>query len=354
MITIVLTNRNRDLRIVENCLNSLKNQTNQEFKLVIVDYGSEENYILALEELVSQYPRLKFISCCVSKQLWNKSRAVNIVLQQCTTPYFFVGDIDMLFRQDFIEKLIELKKQDEAIYFQVGVLSQLESKLIKPFGDYLIKHKTNEEATGMTLYPTQLLKEINGYDEFYHGWGAEDSDVHIRLRNLGYKVCFFEENIFLLHQWHPKVYRSNQSKEPFHSDLERINHQYIKFVDQEKQYLVNTVFGWGELPKPIDFNGAKNIILSFTNQLSEIDALFYGLFDHYIGHYVTIEVKVHPEYKSIKNMVKQFLGKKYLKFYDLQTTNNLLLGYIIARFRDKYYEYEWNKKKNIILLKIDL
>jgi len=354
MITIVLTNRNRDLRIIKKCLDSLKNQTNQEFSCLMIDYGSEEEYLDHLVELSNQYSILKLVRCCVSKQLWNKSKAINIALKQCNTPYFFVGDIDMLYHHDFIEKLYTLKKQDQAVYFQVGILSRGESELIKPFDNYVIKHKTSEGATGMTLFPTQLLKEINGYDEFYHGWGAEDTDVHIRLINAGYKVCFYNEKVLLLHQWHPKEYRSKKSKSVFHSHLEHINHQYIKQTTQQKRSLANVFFGWGTIPQPIDFSELNTNVLLISNQRSEIEALTCGILDNYEEKYVIVEIRGHAKYRSKINTLKKILGKKHFLFYDFQAINDLLLGHLISRYRNKYYEYEWNREKKYILLKIAL
>ncbi|GIZ07455.1 glycosyltransferase family 2 protein [Flavobacterium sp. UMI-01] len=354
MITIVFTYRNREISTVEKCLNSLAKQTVADFKVVVVDYGSEIRFATDLKQLIELYDFVELISCPVQGQLWNKSRAINMALQQATTPYFFVGDIDMLFRDDFIEKLYALKSDQTVVYFQVGVLSQTESKLNKVFQEYLIKHKTNEEATGMTLFPTAVLKSIQGYDEFYHGWGAEDTDVHIRLQLAGYKIHFFDETILMLHQWHPKKYRSKQSKEPFHSNLEQINHQYLQKIAIRKDYVANTVFGWGTVPETVDFNNVKPIKISLTNQLSEVGALLYGLLEHYRGECIVIEIEPHQEYNSFKNSLKKVIGKKSRNFYNFQTINDLLLAQIISRFRDKYYSYEWNKQKNRILLKIAL
>ena len=230
MITVVLTFRNRNLHIVKKCLDSLHVQSLKAFKVIIVDYGSESIVTLSLKELITNYSFIKLIYCPVKKQLWNKSRAVNIALKQCNTPYFFVGDIDMIFRNDFIDQLFTLKNKEKVTYFQVGFLSKEESLKNQLFESYQIKHISGKEATGMTLYPTQLIKDINGYDEFYHGWGSEDTDVHIRLKNAGYKIEFYAEHVLILHQWHSRNYRTIDSREPFHTSLEQINQQYLKQI----------------------------------------------------------------------------------------------------------------------------
>jgi hypothetical protein len=354
MITIVLTYRNRDLSIVKKCLDSLQNQTQKGFGLILVDYGSEAVFANQLNDLVQNYTFIKLISCPVQCQLWNKSRSINMALKQTTTPYFLVGDIDMIFREDFMEKLHQLKPLKEAIYFQVGFLSKEESEQAKQFENYKIKHVSSSEATGVTLFPTDLLKSVNGYDEFYHGWGAEDTDVHIRLQHGGSKVKFYDKEVFMLHQWHPKNYRSKESKEPFHSYLEQINHQYIQNVAQTKKVLANTNHEWGIQPKKILFSASHEIEISLTNQKSEIDALLYGLLENYQGKNVIVNIALHLEYNTLKNGIKKLIGKKHRTFYTLQTINDLILGTLAAHYRNEYYEYGWNKEKNTIQLKIAL
>ncbi|SNR36556.1 galactosyltransferase-related protein [Lutibacter flavus] len=354
MITLVFTYKNRSIQIVEKCLNSLQYQSNINFQVILVNYGSEQLITKDLEFLIKSYSFINYFSCPASKQLWNKSKAINIALKNCNTPYFFVGDIDMIFKEDFIEYLNFFKNENGAIYFQVGFLNKEESKLDKPFEKYSIKHLSNREATGMTLYPTKLLKFLNGYDEFYHGWGAEDTDVHCRLLNANFDLKFYNEKVLILHQWHSRIYRFATSKEPFHSSLEKINNQYLKNVIQKKSIKANTNFEWGKIPKAQIFSklNSKEVIL--TNQKSEIDALLYGIFDNYKGLNLILIIGIHPKYKSIKNKVKKILGMNFHTFYELQTINNFILGTIIAHYRNSYYEYEWDKEGNAIKLSISM
>jgi len=61
MLTIVLTYRNRDLKIAKKCLDSIQNQTIKEFKLVLIDYGSDKNCANGLKKLVKNYTFIKLI-----------------------------------------------------------------------------------------------------------------------------------------------------------------------------------------------------------------------------------------------------------------------------------------------------
>ena len=114
----------------------------------------------------------------------------------------------MIFKSNFIDKACQLKEARKVIYFQVGFLSHSESLQNKDFSNYLINHFSTKDATGISMFPKSLLMEINGYDEFYHGWGSEDTDVHNRINKLGVPIHFYDSEVLLFHQWHEKSYRT--------------------------------------------------------------------------------------------------------------------------------------------------
>lgn len=354
MITLVFTYRNRDISIVKKCFESLQNQTNKAFEVTIVNYGSSIQFSTALELLVKQYSFIKLIDCPVQNQLWNKSRAINIVLKECQNPYFFVGDIDMIFREDFIEKLNQLKSAKQAVYFKVGYLNKEESIIKKKFEDYRINHFSTFEATGMTLYSTALLKEINGYDEFYHGWGAEDTDVHYRLKNNNIEVKYFDQEVLMLHQWHPKQYRDKKSKLPFHTKLEQINYSYIHFNNKQRITKANTTTNWGIIPNSQLYKVLENPMLEIeiSNEMNDFDAFVLGGFQNFND---VLSVKVLPSINNtLKNRLKKILGKKHYSFYTFEEVNNKLLELIITRYRNYPYNYSFDQVNKIIHLKIAL
>lgn len=351
MITLVLTFRDREISIIEKCLASLFLQSNKEFKIVLVNYGSTKEYSDPLESFLEN-KEIEYIKCDVSKQLWNKSKAINIVLKNCTTPYLFVADIDMIFHQGFIHKLHEIKNENKATYFQVGFLDQEETNKNINFPEYKISFNSNEEATGMTLYPVSLLKEINGYDEFYHGWGSEDTDVHIRLKNSGKEIEYYDKEILILHQWHPKFYRSPNSTAPFHSSLEKINSKYLQQAEMLKKSKANLNNDWGILPK--DLNDVSVVKIALSNSSAEILAFFKGNLKEIKNQTIELTISSHPEYKKPKQILKKTIGKKTISFLSFQEINDLLLLEIISNYRNSAYEYEWNRSENFINLKITL
>ena len=355
MTTIILTNRNRGLQIVKKCLLSLKQQTVQTFKVLLVDYGSHKTYQEQLHLVAENYEFVTLIQCDTQQQLWCKSRAINIALKQCKTTFVFVGDIDMLYHPKFIEKLNKLKNKNTAIYFQVGFLNKEESKQIKNFKDYKISFKSKKEATGMTLFNTQTLMAINGYDEFYNGWGSEDTDVHVRLKNVGFKVNFFDKEVLLLHQWHSKQYRTKNSLEPFHSSLEQTNSEYLKLTALSKQIKANLGFQWGNYNK-LDYEQLSKTDLTFkiTNSEAQVKAFINRILLTEKNKIIHVTVSTHNEYKSLKQSIKKMLGKKTISFLSMKPVNDMLLESIISNLRNSAYKFQYDVKAKKILLTIKL
>jgi len=349
VITIVIPNRNRKLETVKRSLASLSPQLSKDVSVVLVDYGSEEQYQEALKILVEEFEHMDLICCPTQHQLWQKTRAINIVLKPCQTDYFMVADMDMLFHPEAIHKILTLIKPDEAIYFKVGILSEEESAVDKYFSAYTVNFYTNEEATGITLFPTKLLREIGGFDEFYHGWGAEDTDVHVRLRNAGIPMHFYDEETLLLHQWHPKHYRSVESTFPFHDTLEQINHQYIKLSRKLNKQQANKESSWGVLPQKEDYEALKSpsVEIHCTATESEIKALTFHWTDN-ANDTVRFMITPHPERNKFKTFAKRILGKKLPNFLTLEEVNKCLLENIILKYRNCPYQYSYNRQQQVI------
>jgi glycosyltransferase involved in cell wall biosynthesis len=48
------------------------------------------------------------------------------------------------------------------------------------------------------------LEALNGFDESYEGYGREDTDIEIRLQNLGLKIKSLKGVALQFHVWHPR------------------------------------------------------------------------------------------------------------------------------------------------------
>ncbi|MEP0263911.1 glycosyltransferase [Dokdonia sp.] len=356
LLTIVIPNRNRSLSTVKRTLNSIAIQLDKQVQVVVIDYGSDSAYQKELQTYTDSLEKVQFILCPTQGQLWQKTRAINIVLKQCKTPYFMVTDMDMLFHPSFVEKIQKYLHPAEVTYFNVGILTEEESKLEKSFENYTVKFYTNKDATGMTLFPTEILKDIGGFDEFYHGWGSEDTDVHVRLRNKGISVLFNEDECLLLHQWHPKFYRSKESTAPYHPTLERVNYEYIKLSRKHKKIKANSKEDWGLMPDESQYQALKTpkTNVDCVSTLDAVTALCFQLSEGVWNGVVQFNIQPHPDQKTIKTKAKQVLKKKTPLFISLEEANSKLLETIITKYRNAPYQYSFDRTKEKIICTINL
>ncbi|MDD7885182.1 glycosyltransferase family 2 protein [Flavivirga sp. 57AJ16] len=344
MFSIIYPYRNRDIQRVKNSLESLEKQTNKNFKIYFVNYGSDKRYTEELEGLLLNYSSVKYSYLYTEQQPWNKSKAINSVLRNLDSGYFFVADIDMIFHLSFIEKALQLLKDNEVYYFQVGFLSEAESKTAKRFEDYNIKFKSNEWATGLTMCPVEAAKAIGGFDEFYHFWGSEDTDFHVRLKNTGKSVNFYSKETLMLHQWH-ETYRNKEIKTLNRllqvSGIVQFNHFYLKKVIQERRTVVNNE-NFGNIQSKKDYEKLigyeKNNTELISNKQVEIDYFLFKKLPHLESGLHAFKISEAVD-KSIKTIIKSILNKNKTRYYSLKTINDKLLFHIINYYSNCHYNY---------------
>lgn len=357
MLSIIYPHRNRNIKRIERSLRSLQEQSTQDFEVYFVDYGSDKKLALEIEGLLKGYSFVNYVHYPTYHQPWNKCRALNSVIKHLETDFCFVADIDMIFHQDFVKTASSLQEQKTAVYFQVGFLNALETKKDKSFQEYEIDFRSTNEATGLTMFPVKALQSIKGFDEFYHFWGAEDTDAHVRLKNAGFEVDFYDKKILMLHQWHSS-YRSKESKkltkELRLSNAVKLNHQHLKYTVLSNATLVNET-GWGN---PLTRESYEELI-GYTSE-EKILSTKKEIIDHFLFHDLAMInheirsfiIKPHTKPKSIKDYLKKMLGKSQAHFYSLKEVNDLILMQIVTTYRNYDYTLEADITRNEIGLKI--
>lgn len=356
MLTILYPYRNRETERVKRSLDSLNEQTNSQFKVLFVDYGSDLISATAIRELISQYKFASYIYSFSEFQPWSRAKALNIGLKNVTTDYVFTADVDMIFSSNFVSKLQELKNPLKTYYFKVGFLNEKESGLNKKFEDYTIDFSTGVGAQGLSFFYLKSVEEIRGYDEFLHFWGAEDIDIHERLMRTGIESIFYNDEILLLHQWH-KSYRKSET-ENLSTDLQlkgivKLNHQHLKYNQQNKITKVNTK-NWGNLISEAEFNElekADNQII-LNNKEEVIDHFLFVELSQSKEKIVFMKFVEDPFQHSLKYKIKQLLGKNVPKYYSLKEINDKLLLHIISFYNTCPYSYKIDKDLKGITFKI--
>lgn len=344
LLSIIFPYRDRKPENLKNSLESLKDQTNLNFKVFLVDYGSKPEIASEISELCDQYSFVEYRYCHTQFQLWNKSRAINSVVRDLEKGYCFVADVDMIFHPGFVESLKNLASPKKAIYFQVGFLEKKENLDQKDFKDFKNYRKSTAEVTGMTLFPVSCLKELNGFDEFYHLWGAEDTDVHVRLKNAGYELLYYNSEVWLLHQWH-QSYRSTEKK-VLTKDLQvtgivRLNHRRLQMAEKNKTTRVNHD-SWGQCLTEAEQQELEKapVSLRIDNEKSKVDELLFIQLPEAKKGIVKIIITNAAFQGSFEYKMKKFLGRKSPVLYSLKEVNDNILMHLISFYRDNHYIYK--------------
>lgn len=343
MLTILYIYRNRELERVKRSLDSLVEQKNQDFEVIFVDYGSSQTIASEVATLISDYPFVTYQYSYSCQQPWSRSKAINIGLHLVKTDFVFIADIDMIFSPDFVQVLENIKSTKQSVFFKVGFLSEKESQTNKKFEDYSIAFTSSVGAQGLSLFPTEALLSIRGFDEFFHLWGGEDEDVHARLKMIGLDIVFFDEKILMLHQWHP-TYRNSLNKKLTvsvqHDTIARINQEHFRMNSVLKNQIVNKE-NWGNIISEDQFStlDKPDVFLELQNKKEAIDNFLFSVLPKLNNKVLEVVIKEDVYPKTFKYHIKKYLGQRIPEYYRLKEINDVLLLHLISFYPDAVYKY---------------
>jgi glycosyltransferase involved in cell wall biosynthesis len=245
-ISVVVSTYNRP-DALKACLDSLLNQTDSNFEIIIADDGSTDD----TKALVNHYVNDKNITKTIrhvyqADQGFRLSRIRNLAIINSQGEYLIFIDGDCIALPDFVYRHRQLAAHQHFVAGNRVLLSQAFTKEIletdihlytKTFFYFLKLRLTNKinrlisfirlplgklrylqpykwgKAVGCnTAFWKKDLLAVNGYDESFQGWGYEDSDLVIRLMHSGIKRKEGRFAVPVLHLWHPQNDRSNHDE----------------------------------------------------------------------------------------------------------------------------------------------
>jgi glycosyltransferase involved in cell wall biosynthesis len=355
LLSILYPYRNRELLRLKRSFDSLTQQTNDHFKVYFIDYGSSPELANEVKNLCLNYAFITYQFLPTQFQPWNKSRALNSVIKRLKSDYCFVADVDLIFHPRFVETALSFMKASITTYFQVGYLNPSESQKNQRFHEYKVNRLSTHEATGLSLLPVNQLQELRGFDEFYHFWGAEDTDIHIRLKNTGYNVEYYDAELLLLHQWHPS-YQSRQktilTSEFQVTGILLLNQEHLKNAMKNGNTKVNKDW-WGEVlsKSELDELERADLKLKVTNKKQQVNDVLFGILPNFKSGILKIRFITDPYGNSFKYYSKRILGKKVPEYYSLKEVNDMILLHLISFYRNMPYSV-WVKNNSEIEIAI--
>jgi hypothetical protein len=346
LLSIIYTYRNRDLERIKISFNSLKKQSLKDFQVFFVDYGSPKHVSKKAENLCNEYDFVNYKYLPTQFQPWNKSKALNSVIKYLESDYFFVADIDLVFHSKFVQKLKDFQDPNTILYFCVSYLPK-GYRIGTNFDLNPVKSRNStSEATGLTLFPVSAVKKIRGFNELYHFWGSEDTDIHVRLQNSGYSVKYYDNEVLMCHQWHESYHNQDSSKLTRIPRVEGIigfNQQHLRYTRANNKTLVNCK-NWGECikMKDVELLEKSPVDLFLSNKKQEIDHYLYGLLPELKG-VLKVVIQKDPFQRSFKYKLKNKIGKKVPHYYSLKEVNDLILIHFTSLYHKFPYSYKVSK-----------
>lgn len=112
------------------------------------------------------------------------------------------------------ERLCKEAKPKNINIFTRGIEGKAENALhmfpiAKIIAPYYRQHKETALGCNMSFFRDDFEK-INGYDEFFEGWGGEDGDFGRRLQRAGLKKLQLKFAGIVYHLWHEDKYMYNK------------------------------------------------------------------------------------------------------------------------------------------------
>ena len=201
-VTIIIPNYN-GRHFMEPCLQSLKEQTYRQFKVLVVDNASSDG---SLEFMAESYPDIEVIPL---DKNYGFSKAVNVGIQNSHTPYVILLNNDTTVDKNYVGEMVKAIESSKRIFSVSSKMIQMyHPELIDSAGDLYtllgwgvcrgigrpVSNYTKADSiftacAGAAIYRRSAFNKIGYFDEAHFAY-LEDIDIGYRARIYGYQNMY--------------------------------------------------------------------------------------------------------------------------------------------------------------------
>lgn len=273
LISIIIPTLNSG-KTLERCLKSIKNQTYQNYEIILVDGGSEDDTLEIAE---------KFKAKVVNANIKNMSKQTNIGISNSNGRYIYRVDSDVLLDPKLLEKSIEKCEEegydgvctnwipDESISFWARVRKIEKESYVKHL-NYVGAIKYDKNVAGATFLRRDVIDSVGGFEENVPTFG-EDFALFNKLAKS--KFHFGVIDVYETHIGEPRTLM----------DVVRKNFRYGRAA---KTFLKDQ--GAKKGAKQYSPAGRVHLTGAFKDAFKKDKRLFLGLIIYIITLYVSASI----------------------------------------------------------------
>jgi glycosyltransferase involved in cell wall biosynthesis len=261
-VSLIVSTYNRP-DALDLCLQSIAHQTHLPDEVIIGDDGSGNDTRKLIESFQTDFPA-PLIHVWQEDKGFRLAMSRNRAVAASNFEYIIEIDGDLILHRDFIadhlrfaqkghflkggrvllsqklsEKCCQSRKLPAIHFFSRGILRRPNTIRCISMSGYLSaryqKNKFTALGCNMSFWKEDYI-QINGYDEFFEGWGGEDYDFASRLTNNGIKRLSLKFSGIVYHLWHSESQQQNVSKNKQYY-LDTKNNKSVRCTNGIDRYL---------------------------------------------------------------------------------------------------------------------
>lgn len=237
-VSVIVSTYNRP-DALSLCLKSLTIQTCLPDEIVIGDDGSNEETKVLIELFQQNFP-IPIIHVWQEDKGFRLAKCRNKAVAASKGEYIIEIDGDLILNKNFVEDhlrfarpgcflrggrvnindkftrlLCQSQKIGEFNFLSKGLIRRLNAIHCLWLSQYLLTRYKKNNTSGLGCNMSFWRKDyiaVNGYDEFFEGWGSEDSDLANRMICLGVRRLFLKFSGIVYHLWHNDLYMESEEK----------------------------------------------------------------------------------------------------------------------------------------------
>lgn len=233
-ISVVICTYNRS-DLIKGAVKTLSEQDldYKDYEVIVVDDGSTDN---TQDEVCSIQTKANVRY--FKRPHTSRSAARNFGIRQASGKYILFVDDDILAPPNLLTQHIKYLEEGKKIVVRGPVVNT-------PYYDLSLNKKSGIEDFSMAFFCTcnasvekKVLIDLDGFDESFVEYGWEDTELGLRLRNLGYKVKFNIEAV--VYHYKPK---STDDLEEYVQKAKELGRTAVTFYEKHPNLRVSLATG---------------------------------------------------------------------------------------------------------------